>query len=512
VRPLPDDVAVILTTTDHSHPPRQVPLTHRNLVSAAQQVAASLDLQPTDSCLNLVPFDSMHGLIGCLLASLTRQAAVVCSPGFCAHRLGPWIVQLKPTWFSAVPAIYQAWTDQLLTTRQRLPQHSLRLVRSCSTAMSPRLQKEIETVLQVPVIEAYSVSEAGHQITSNPLPPRLRKPGSVGLPTGTRVVIMDNEGGFLPAGQTGEIVVQGDGVTPGSSTEHESHPRAFVQGWYRTGDLGRLDEDGYLFLSGRSQDVVHRGGDRIIPRDVETVLLAHPGVAEATCFPRPHPTLGEDLVAAVVLREGAAATENGIRTFAFDRLAPPKVPSRILILDQLPHGPSGKVQRQTLAQRLAHLFRARPLRPRDSIESFIADVWTDVLETSETGVNDNFFSLGGDSVRAARIVCRINDLFQLALPVTTLFRHPTVGQFTDELKRLAHPGPVGDHLRKRARPRGALPTGRPGIAGVLSRDQPGHKSRVAPSMASRLSFSRRAARRFSEPTNSFHPLPSDAPP
>jgi acyl-CoA synthetase (AMP-forming)/AMP-acid ligase II/acyl carrier protein len=439
VRPLPDDVAVILTTTDHSHPPRQVPLTHRNLVSAAQQVAASLDLQPTDSCLNLVPFDSMHGLIGCLLASLTRQAAVVCSPGFCAHRLGPWIVQLKPTWFSAVPAIYQAWTDQLLTTRERLQQHSLRLVRSCSTAMSPRLQKEIETVLQVPVIEAYSVSEAGHQITSNPLPPRLRKPGSVGLPTGTRVVIMDNEGGFLPAGQTGEIVVQGDGVTPGSSTEHDSHPRTFVQGWYRTGDLGRLDEDGYLFLSGRSQDVVHRGGDRIIPRDVETVLLAHPGVAEATCFPRPHPTLGEDLVAAVVLREGAAATENGIRTFAFDRLAPPKVPSRILILDQLPHGPSGKVQRQTLSQRLAHLFRARPLRPRDSIESLIADVWTDVLETSETGVNDNFFSLGGDSVRAARIVCRINDLFQLALPVTTLFRHPTVGQFTDELKRLAHP-------------------------------------------------------------------------
>jgi len=439
VRPQPDDVALILTSSDQATHPSQVPLTHRNLVSAARNVAASLDLQPTDCCLNVVPFGSMHGLIGCLIASLIRQSSVICSPGFSATRLGPWIVELKPTWISAVPAMYQAWTDQLLTTRERLPQHALRFVRTCSTAMLPRLQKEIENALQVPVIEAYSVSEAGHQISSNPLPPRLRKPGSVGMPTGTKVVIMDDSGGFLPAGQTGEIVVQGDGVTPGCTGNPEFHRRAFVQGWYRTGDLGRLDDDGYLFLSGRSQDVIHRGGDRIIPRDVETVLLSHPGVAEATCFPRPHPTLGEDLVAVVVLREGAASTENGIRTFAFDRLAPPKVPSRILIMDQLPNGPSGKVQRQTLAQRLAHLFRARPLRPRDGIESLVADIWTDVLETTEVGVNDNFFSLGGDSVRAARIVSRLNDLFQLALPMTTLFRHPTVGQFTDELKRLAHP-------------------------------------------------------------------------
>lgn len=321
--------------------------------------------------------------------------------------------------------------------------------------MPSRLLKDVENVLQVPVIEAYSVSEAGHQIASNPLPPRLRKPGSVGLPTGTRVVIMDDAGSFLPAGQTGEIVVQGDGVTPGCIGNPEFHRRSFVQGWYRTGDLGRLDDDGYLFLSGRSQDVIHRGCDRIIPREVENVLMAHPGVTEATCFPRPHPTLGEDLVAAVVLRDGAAATENGIRTFAFDRLAASKVPSRILILDQLPCGPSGKVQRNTLAQRLSTHFRARLVRPRDDIEGLVADIWTDVLECPETGIDDNFFNLGGDSVRAARIVSRLNDLFQLALPVAALFRHPTVRQFTDELKRLAHPALL-ETISENVRDLGAL--------------------------------------------------------
>lgn len=441
VPPQPDDVAIVLPAKDPDTDPvpDQILLTHGSLVHAARNIAHALGLHSKDRCLNVMPLEGMHGLVGCLLSSLACQASVICTPGFRINPLSNWITQLKPTWISAVPAMYQAWMEQLFATHEQMPEHPLRFVRACSAPLPARLFKELEDRLRAPVIEAYSLSTAGHQIASNPLPPRLRKPGSVGLPTGTQVAVVDETGTFLPPDQTGEIVVKGDSVPPGSVVHPALRRNAFIHGWYRTGDLGRLDTDGYLYLSGRSHDVIHRGEHRILPREVEAVLLTHPSIAEATCFPRPHPTLGEDLIAAVVLREGVAATEKGIRAFAFDRLPHPKVPSRILILDQLPQGPSGKVQRHTLAQRLANHFHARPVAPRDDLEGLVAEIWTDVLESQAIGVNDDFFGLGGDSVRAARIVTRINDLFQLALPVTALFRHPTVSQFTDELKRLTHP-------------------------------------------------------------------------
>ncbi len=440
-RPEPDDVAVILPSTAGSGTaqPCQVPLTHRNLVSAARHVAASLELQKSDRCLNLLPLEGMHGLIGCLLASISRQASVICAPGFCSRRLGSWLFQGGPTWFSAVPAMYDAWIERLESSGERLPGHALRFVRSCSASLPARLQKALESTLKVPVIEAYCVSEAGHQIASNPLPPRLRKPGSVGLPTGTRVAILGESELPLPPGQLGEIVVRGDGVTPGCPGNPEFHRRSFVQGWFRTGDLGHVDGDGYLFLAGRALEEIQRGAERIFPLEIEAVLVAHPGVTGAVAFPRPHPTLGQDLVAAVVLREGAAATENGLRAFAFDRLPPAKVPSRILILDQLPRDASGKFHRESLARELASQLRVPSVLPRNDIEVLVAEIWSSELECSEFGVDDNFFTLGGDPGRAARIVSRLNDLFQLALPVLALLRHPTVRQLTGELERLAHP-------------------------------------------------------------------------
>jgi acyl-CoA synthetase (AMP-forming)/AMP-acid ligase II/acyl carrier protein len=286
--------------------------------------------------------------------------------------------------------------------------------------------EELENVFNVPVLESYGMTEAAHQMTSNPLPPRQRKPGSVGVPTGPAVAIMDEADDPLPTGETGEIAIRGANVMAGYENNPEANESAFTDGWFRTGDQGLLDDDGYLFITGRIKEIINRGGEKVAPREVDEVLLDHPAIAQAVTFAVPHTTLGEDVAVAVVLRESASVTEREIRELAFARLADYRVPTQVVIVDEIPKSPTGKLQRIGLAEKLAPKLEAEFVAPRNPAEEALARIWAEVLGIERVGVYDNLFASGGDSLRATQVVSRVRATFGVEFPLTTTFREPTV--------------------------------------------------------------------------------------
>ncbi len=425
-----DAVALILHTSGTTSRPKMVPLSQRNLCASAHHIVQSLQLTPADRCLNVMPLFHIHGLVAALLASLAAGGSVVCTPGFASDRFFDWLARSNPTWYTAVPTMHQAICAQAERlgksgVEDRLP--SLRFVRSSSASLPPSVMAELERVFDAPVIEAYGMTEASHQMASNPLPPLPRKPGSVGLPAGPEIAIMAEDSAVLmPMGERGEVVIRGANVTSGYLANPEAAAKTFVAGWFRTGDQGMFDSDGYLFLTGRLKEIINRGGEKISPREVDEVLLEHPGVAQAVTFALPHPTLGEDVAAAVVLRPGGDASPQQLRAHAFARLAAFKVPSQIVIVQEIPKGPTGKVQRIGLYERLADQIRPAYVAPRDEIEQTLAAMWMEVLEAPEVGAFDNFFALGGDSLAGARLVTRIGSVFEVPFPLDAIFREPTV--------------------------------------------------------------------------------------
>jgi len=210
----------------------------------------------------------------------------------------------------------------------------------------------MEETFNAPVIESYGMTEAAHQMASNPLPPKERKAGSVGIAAGPEISIMDEAGALLPSGAIGEVVIRGQNVTSGYQNNPEANASAFTNSWFRTGDQGTIDEKGYLRLTGRLKEIINRGGEKISPREVDEILLDHPAVAQAVTFAMPHEKLGEEVAAALVLKEGETSTEKEIREFAGQRLADFKVPRRVIFLDEIPKGPTGKLQRIGLAEKL----------------------------------------------------------------------------------------------------------------------------------------------------------------
>jgi len=440
----PEDVALVLHTSGTTSRPKIVPLTQENLVVSARQIAASLELTASDRCLNVMPLFHIHGLVAAVLASLAAKGSVVCSPGFDAASFGNWSREHHPTWYTAVPTMHQAVLGQLQKGSAREAFASLRFARSCSSALPPRLMADLEAALGVPVIEAYGMTEASHQMSSNPLPPHQRKPGSVGLATGVSVAVMDGHGNLLAPGKIGEVVIRGRSVTSGYASPVEANATAFSHGWFRTGDQGYLDEEGYLFLTGRIKEIINRGGEKISPREIDEVMLDHPAVAQAVAFALPHPTLGEDIGLAVVPRPGAPPTECELREFAFGRLAAFKVPSKFVVVDSIPKGPTGKLQRIGLAEKLKDRLHGDFQAPEDPIEELIADIWREVLDIDRVGINDNFFATGGDSLRGARVVNRVNELFVLDLPITAAFRRPTIREFAAMVREAADPGRIDE--------------------------------------------------------------------
>jgi acyl-CoA synthetase (AMP-forming)/AMP-acid ligase II len=347
-----DDCALVLHTSGTTSRPKIVPLSHANVCASARNIAASLELTAADRCLNIMPLFHIHGLVAAVLASLHAGASVACTPGFNALQFFAQVAELRPTWYTAVPTMHQAIAARAARQREVVEANPLRLVRSSSASLPPQVMAAVEQALGAPVIEAYGMTEAAHQMASNPLPPRPRRPGSVGVAAGPEVAIMDEAGRLLPRGETGEVVIRGDNVTAGYRGNPQANAAAFTNGWFRTGDQGRLDAEGYLWLTGRLKEIINRGGEKISPREVDEVLMDHPAVAQAVTFAVPHDKLGEDVAAAVVLREGASCTERELREFAGRRLAAMKVPRQVLFLDEIPKGSTGKLQRIGLAAKL----------------------------------------------------------------------------------------------------------------------------------------------------------------
>jgi acyl-CoA synthetase (AMP-forming)/AMP-acid ligase II len=444
----PGAIALFLFTSGTTSRPKIVPLTHGNICSSALSAVAALRLSGADRCLNVLPLFHGHGLIATVMTSLAAGAGVVCTPGCNVSRFFGWLREFAPTWYSAVPTMHQAILAQARLNPDQVAGVRLRLVRSASAPLPPRVLAELEQTFGTSVIEFYGMTEtASAPIACNPLPPRKSKPGSVGIPVGLDVAIMDDCGDVLPAGEAGHVTVRGPSVMPGYDGDAAATAAAFTGDWFKTGDQGFFDDEGYLYLSGRTREMINRGGENIAPREVDEALLEHPAVAEAVTFAVPHATLGEDVAAAVVLRPNADATAKDIRQFAAGRLADFKVPRQVLIVEQLPKGSTGKVQRIGLAEKLGLAGDSAASRtfaaPRTSLENILAGIWADVLHLEQVGVHDDFFALGGDSLLAAHVLTSIHDAMHLEVGVVSLFDAPTVAEMAEYLETLIKAGRAG---------------------------------------------------------------------
>ena len=346
------DVALVLHTSGTTSRPKIVPLTQQNVCMSARQIADSLSLSAEDVCLNVMPLFHIHGLVAAVLASLAAGGAVFCTPGFNALRFFSWLKEAGPTWYTAVPTMHQAILTRAERNREVIENVRLRFLRSSSASLPPQVMKALEETFGAPLIEAYGMTEAAHQMASNPLPPRERKPGTVGVAAGPDVAIMDEQGDLLRAGKIGEVVIRGPNVMSGYKNNPGANQKAFMDGWFRTGDQGVIDGQGYLRLTGRLKEIINRGGEKISPQEIDEVLLDHPAVDQVVTFAFPHRKLGEDVGAAIVLKSGSKTTENEIRAFVSKKLAEFKVPRRVLFLEEIPKGPTGKVQRIGLAEKL----------------------------------------------------------------------------------------------------------------------------------------------------------------
>lgn len=427
-----DSVALVLHTSGTTSRPKIVPLTQRNLCISAGNIARSLKLTESDRCMNVMPLFHIHGLVGALLSSLSAGASVICTHGFNAPQFFDLMYEFKSTWYTAVPTMHQAILARAEANQDVIKDSRLRFIRSCSSALPPQLMADLEQCFGVPVVEAYGMTEASHQMACNPLPPQIRKPGSVGIPTGPEVAIMDDAGKLLAPGETGEIVIRGENVTAGYENNPKANESAFTNGWFRTGDQGYLDDDGYLFITGRIKEIINRGGEKISPREIDEVLIDHPAVAQAITFAMPHPTLGDDIAAAVVLKQGMDASELDIREFVAARVAHFKVPSKVVFVDEIPKGPTGKLQRIGLAERLGITAELQDkgiveyVPPRTPVEESLAKMWAEVLGVKRVGINDHFFRLGGDSILATQLVARAREAFNVDLSLVGFFESPTV--------------------------------------------------------------------------------------
>jgi acyl-CoA synthetase (AMP-forming)/AMP-acid ligase II len=352
----PGDVALVLHTSGTTSRPKIVPLTHANVCASAGHIVATLALTPADRCLNIMPLFHIHGLMAATLASFAAGGSLYATGGFNALRFFGWLDDARPTWYTAVPTMHQAILARAARNPGSVAAARLRFIRSSSASLPPQVMTELERLFGCPVIESYGMTEAAHQMASNPLPPAPRYPGSVGIAAGPLIAIMDGTDRLLPPEAAGEVVISGPNVTAGYESNPEANAKAFAvvdgQRWFRTGDEGRLDEAGYLRLTGRLKEIINRGGEKVSPLEVDAVLMDHPAVAQVVTFAVRHDKLGEEVGAAVVLREGAAAAEQELRDFAAQRLADFKVPRRVVVLDEIPKGATGKLQRIGLAKRL----------------------------------------------------------------------------------------------------------------------------------------------------------------
>ncbi len=349
VAPAPDDIALILHTSGSTGRPKRVPIMHKNMAASTLNIVAHYALEPKDVSLCVMPLFHVHGLVASTLSTLLSGGTVVVPGKFSPLSFWRTVRDTGATWYSAVPTIHGLLLARAGEERPAGAE-GLRFIRSCSASLPAEMMEKMERVFGVPVLEAYGMTEASHQMASNPQPPLARKPGSVGPGTGVGIGIMDEAGNLLPTGQRGEVVIQGPNVVSGYENNPEANEKSFTNGWFRTGDQGVLDADGYLTLTGRIKELINRGGEKIGPREIDEVLLSHPAVAEAVAFGVPHPAWGEEVAAAIVLKEGDQTTDAAILAFCKERLADFKCPKKIYITNAIPRTATGKIQRGAVAK------------------------------------------------------------------------------------------------------------------------------------------------------------------
>ncbi len=347
-----DNEALVLHTSGTTSRPKVVPLMQRNIMASARNIAASLELTNSDHCLNIMPLFHIHGLIAVLATSMSKGASVCCTGGFNALKFLDQARDEKISWYSGVPTMHQAILLRAKRQADAAKGLGLRLIRSSSASLPPAVFEELNDVFECPVIEAYGMTEAAHQMTSNPLGNGKQKAGFVGIATSPEVCIMDQEGNRLNGDAEGEVCIRGNNVTPGYENNPAANESSFTSGWFRTGDQGFFDGDGYLKITGRLKEIINRGGEKVSPLEVDNVLMEHPAIQQVVTFAVADRMLGEEIGAAVVLADGGELDAAGLRAYAETHLAKFKIPKHIVFLDEIPKGATGKLQRIGLAQKL----------------------------------------------------------------------------------------------------------------------------------------------------------------
>ncbi|WP_312336353.1 non-ribosomal peptide synthetase [Anaerospora hongkongensis] len=427
----PEDVALILFTSGTTGKPKIVPLTHSNIYSCTRNIVSSLVLSSKDRCLNVMPLFHSGGLVMSMLSTLFAGGSIVCTNGFVASQFFRWLSELSPTWYSAVTAIHHAILQEWEHLGQPSIVHSLRFIRCGSAALPPHLAQKLESVLQIPIIEGYGSSEAVSQITVNPLPPGQRKLGSAGKSTGCKVEIMDEFGNLLPAGVSGEIVIQGDSVFLGYENDSAANLNSFCNGWFRTGDQGYIDGEGYLYINGRIKEIINCGGAKISPREVEEVLLLHPAVKEVVAFAIPHLSLGEVIAVAIVMKRDKIVSQEEIQRYASKHVVYYKVPHRVVFVDDIPKEATGKVNRIGMAEKLGASLnivddRIMKTSDCDELEHKMIDIWRKILKKSDIEIDKSFFNIGGDSLTATFLSVEIESVFGKYIPVSLIYENDTI--------------------------------------------------------------------------------------
>ena len=345
------DEALVLHTSGTTSRPKIVPLSNLNIFTSAVNISKSLKLTADDHCLNIMPLFHIHGLIAVLSASAKVGASVCASNGFNALKFLDLAETQNISWYSGVPTMHQAILLRAQKNSDKAKKLNLRFIRSSSASLPPAIFKQLNDIFQTPVIEAYGMTEATHQMTSNPLPPAIQKPGLVGMPAGPEICIMNDKNEKVPQGEIGEICIKGDNVTNGYENNPEANKQSFVNDWFRTGDEGFFDEDGYLKISGRLKEIINKGGEKISPLEVDNILMDFPPIDQALCFGYKDKMLGEDIAVAIKLKENKSCTEDDIKSYANEKLAKFKIPKKIFIVEDIPKGATGKLQRIGLAKK-----------------------------------------------------------------------------------------------------------------------------------------------------------------
>jgi acyl-CoA synthetase (AMP-forming)/AMP-acid ligase II/acyl carrier protein/NRPS condensation-like uncharacterized protein len=437
--PSSDDAFILLTSGTTSRP-KTIPLTHAAVCLSAHNVGAAIALEPQDRLLSVLPLYHGHGLISGVIATLAAGSSVVCTPGFDAAGFFDWLTKFRPTWYTAVPTIHRAVLETAEKHKESARQSSLRLIRSASSTLPAKVLRGLEALFGVPVIDTFGMTESATQIAANPL--HRRKLGSVGVAAGAEIAILDNAGRQLSSRQQGEIALRGPTITRGYDNDTAATREAFRGGWFRTGDLGYLDQDGYLFVVGRVKEVINRGGQKVAPGEVEQALLRHPDVVEAAVYAVPHERLGTDVAAAVVLRSDAKVDAQKLRSFVRKRLASFKVPGLIQIVREIPKGAGGKIRRAELAAALtafkpAALPRQRrdKVAPRSEVEREIATIWAELLGLDHIGIDQDLFALGVDSIKVTQMIARLRERFAVDFSFKDIFEAPTIAALVARLQR-----------------------------------------------------------------------------